>query len=53
MTGFGGTARDVDFEGQGYFELMDGVYTTGKPFVGNEMLVRNFDRGNGRVEDAY
>ena len=51
----GRTVRDAfpEVEGQGYFELMDGVFATGKPFVGNEMLVRNFDRGNGVVEDAY
>jgi PAS domain S-box-containing protein len=43
-----------DLEGQGFFELMDGVYATGKPFTGREMLVHNFDRkGTGELEDAY
>ena len=43
-----------DIEGQGYYELMDEVFATGKAFVGNEMLVHNFNRrGNGDVEDTY
>ena len=52
----GRTVREAfpDIAGQGYYELMDNVFTTGKPFVGNEMLVRNFDRkGNGELEDTY
>lgn len=28
-----------EIEGQGYFELLDQVYTSGKPFVGNEARV--------------
>ena len=50
----GRTVREAfpDIEGQGYFELMDGVFATGEPFVGKEMLV-HLDRGEGRVEDAY
>jgi signal transduction histidine kinase len=31
---------------------MDGVFKTGEPFVGKEMLV-HLDRGEGRIEDAY
>jgi PAS domain S-box-containing protein len=43
-----------DVEGQGFFELMDGVYASGKAFIGHEMLVHNFDRkGTGELEDAY
>ena len=38
---------------QGYFELLDGVYRTGEPFVGQEMLVRLDRRGDGTLEDAY
>jgi len=52
----GRTVREAfpDIAGQGYYELMDKVFATGKPFVGNEMLVRNFDRkGNGELEDTY
>ncbi|HEX6372784.1 MAG TPA: PAS domain-containing protein, partial [Longimicrobium sp.] len=29
-----------DLEGQGFFELLDGVYASGEPFVGNELLAR-------------
>jgi PAS domain S-box-containing protein len=52
----GRTVREAfpDVEGQGFFELMDNVFATGKPFVGSEMLVHNFDRkGTGELEDAY
>jgi signal transduction histidine kinase len=52
----GRTVREAfpDIAGQGYYELMDNVFATGKPFVGNEMLVRNFDRkGNGELENTY
>ncbi len=40
-----------ELEGQGFYELLDGVYTTGIPFVGNEMLAR-IDRGGGGPEPA-
>jgi signal transduction histidine kinase len=43
-----------DVEGQGYFELMDKVFATGRPFIGNEMRVKQMDRrGDGQLEDAY
>ncbi|HEX2217497.1 MAG TPA: PAS domain-containing protein [Gemmatimonadales bacterium] len=37
----GRTAREAipEVEGQGFFELLDRVYSTGEPFVGNEVLV--------------
>ena len=42
-----------DLEGQGFFELLDRVYESGEPFIGNEILAR-FDRqGNGALEDGY
>jgi PAS domain S-box-containing protein len=42
-----------DLAGQGFFELLDGVYATGEPVVGTEVLV-HFDRsGLGRPEAAY
>lgn len=50
------SVRDAfpDVQGQGYFELMDGVFATGRPFIGNEMRVKEMDRrGDGRLEDAY
>jgi signal transduction histidine kinase len=52
----GRTVREAfpDIEGQGYYELMDNVFATGKPFVGKEMLVHNFNRkGDGELEDTY
>jgi PAS domain S-box-containing protein len=38
----GRTVREAlpELEGQGFFELLDRVYTTGEPFVGNEALVQ-------------
>ena len=42
-----------ELEGQGFFELLDGVYATGKPFVGNEMRAK-FDRNNdGVLEESF
>lgn len=42
-----------ELEGQGFFELLDGVFATGEPFVGNEILAR-FDRdGTGVVTDGF
>jgi PAS domain S-box-containing protein len=42
-----------ELEGQGFFELLDGVYASGEPFVGNELLAR-FDRNaDGVVEDGF
>ena len=42
-----------ELEGQGFSELLDQVYRTGEPFVGNEILAR-FDReGKGTIEDGY
>ena len=34
------------------FELLDSVYSTGEPFIGNELPMR-LDRGNGRWEETY
>ncbi|HEY9876666.1 MAG TPA: PAS domain S-box protein [Candidatus Obscuribacterales bacterium] len=42
-----------EFEGQGFFELLDRVYETGKPFVGNEMRAL-FDRNcDGLLEESF
>ena len=41
-----------EMEGQGFFELLDNVYATGKPFIGNEMPVK-LNKGNGKLEDSY
>ncbi len=51
----GVAARDAlpEFEGQGFFEMLDGVYASGEPVTGDEILAR-FDRdGDGRPEDAF
>lgn len=39
-------------EGQGLFELLDGVYQTKKPFIGNEMPVK-LDKSNGEFQESY
>jgi PAS domain S-box-containing protein len=42
-----------EVEGQGYFEMLDGVYSSGNAVVGNESLVR-FDRdGDGQLDEGY
>lgn len=51
----GRPARDVfpELEGQGFFELLDQVFATGQPFMGNEVPAQ-FDRyGNGVIEEGY
>ena len=50
----GKTIREAlpELEGQGYFELMDDVYTTGKPYTGNETPAQ-IDKGNGKLEETY
>ena len=41
-----------ELEGQEFFELLDNVYKTGKPFIGNEMPAK-LDKGNGKFEENY
>ncbi|QBD74965.1 PAS domain S-box protein [Ktedonosporobacter rubrisoli] len=42
-----------ELNGQGFYELLDRVYTTGEPFVGTEVRAK-LDRDNtGRLEDVY
>ena len=41
-----------ELESQGFFEILDKVYTTGEPFIGNEMPV-HLDKGNEKLEKAY
>ena len=40
-----------EIKGQGYIDLLEGVYDTGKPFAGNSLLVR-LNR-HGQLEDVY
>jgi PAS domain S-box-containing protein len=42
-----------ELAGQGFFELLDSVYTTGEPFFGKEQLVQLDRRGDGTLEGAY
>jgi PAS domain S-box-containing protein len=50
----GRPAREAlpEFEGQGFFELLDQVYRTGEPFIGTELAAR-VDRGGGTVEEVF
>ena len=41
-----------ELKAQGFFELLDNVYATGEPFIGNELLTK-LDRGNGKLEEMY
>jgi PAS domain S-box-containing protein len=52
LLGLGVREAFPDVQGQGYFELMDKVFTTGRPFIGNEMLVKDMER-NGGAQNAY
>jgi PAS domain S-box-containing protein len=42
-----------ELHGQGLDQLLDGVFSTGKPFVGNELKFRLDQKGNGELEDIY
>jgi PAS domain S-box-containing protein len=42
-----------ELDGQGFYELLDGVYASGEPFVGKELLARYDRDGDGKPEDAY
>lgn len=42
-----------EVESQGFVALLDQVYTTGKPFVGREALVRLLRTGASELEDVY
>ena len=50
----GKTVRDAlpELKGQGFFEILDNVYASGKPFVGNELPVQ-LVKENGMLEEAY
>lgn len=42
-----------EIEGQGFFELLDRVYSTGEPYVGEETLVEIDRQGTGELEREY
>ena len=41
-----------ELEGTGIFELLDEVYKTGEPFIGNEMPV-TLQRASGKLEEGF
>lgn len=51
----GRTVRDAfpELAGQGIFELLDRVYTTGEPFVGHEIPVRLQRGESGQLRQEY
>jgi signal transduction histidine kinase/FixJ family two-component response regulator len=51
----GKPVREVfpELEGQGFFELLDQVYATGEPFIGNEMQVLIDRHQSGTSEEAF
>ena len=42
-----------ELQGQGYFELLDHVFTTGEPFVGHEAPVLIDQSGDGKLEQRF
>ncbi|PVE21852.1 histidine kinase [Microvirga sp. KLBC 81] len=42
-----------ELEGQGFFELLDQVYTTGKPFVGHQMPAKVRRQPDGPIEKIF
>ncbi|GLV59242.1 hypothetical protein KDH_60690 [Dictyobacter sp. S3.2.2.5] len=51
----GKTVREVipEIEPQGFLKLLDSVYQTGEPVVGNEAQVYLDRKGNGTLEEVY
>jgi PAS domain S-box-containing protein len=51
----GKTLREAlpELEGQGFFELLDGVYRTGVPYVGNELVCYLDNEVTGAVDEGY
>jgi PAS domain S-box-containing protein len=42
-----------ELEGQGYYEMLDGVYSSGEPVIGNEMFAQLNRGGDGVLENGY
>lgn len=42
-----------ELEGQGIFELLDKVYRTGEPFIGNEVPINLDRRGDGTLDECF
>ncbi|GLV55512.1 hypothetical protein KDH_23560 [Dictyobacter sp. S3.2.2.5] len=49
------TVREAlpELEGQGFYELLDNVYETGEPFIGNEIPVLIDRHFNGHKEEVF
>jgi PAS domain S-box-containing protein len=41
-----------ELDGQGFFELLDQVFTSGEPYIGDDVRAR-LDTGGGKLEDRY
>ncbi|MDR5589062.1 PAS domain S-box protein [Christiangramia sp. SM2212] len=41
-----------ELEGQGFFEMLDGVYNSGEAFIGNEVPVK-LDAGEGKMKNSF
>ncbi|WP_048920723.1 PAS domain S-box protein [Rufibacter radiotolerans] len=42
-----------ELKGQGFFNLLDQVFQTGEPYIGNEMLAQIDRHDNGQMEETY
>ncbi|HEX4341591.1 MAG TPA: ATP-binding protein [Polyangiaceae bacterium] len=51
----GVSVRDAlpELEGQGFYEILDGVYATGEQYVGTDVPVKLDRRGEGEPDDAF
>ncbi len=51
----GRTVREAlpEIAGQGFYELLDRVYQTGEPYIGNEQRVLLDRSGSGTLEEVY
>jgi len=51
----GKTVRQAlpELEGQGFYELLDQVYTSGQPYIGNELPIMLRREPNGSLEERF
>ncbi len=51
----GKTVREAlpELEGQGFYELLDNVFKTGIPYIGNETLVKLDRKGTKKLDSIY
>ncbi|WP_424494013.1 PAS domain S-box protein [Salinimicrobium sp. GXAS 041] len=50
----GKTVKEVlpEIEGQGFLQMLDKVYSSGEPFIGNEIPIK-LDAGEGTLKNSY